>query len=104
MREVRPARTVTVFGLGEAGSRIAADLAQHVRDAVDPAPVDTPRRVPGRGLRTPRLASGPGAAGYVALLDDLDVPATVTRSVVDALAELHQGVVAPARFAEAPPA
>lgn len=151
---VSSVRTVAVFGLGEAGSVIASDLAHHVKvQAFDPAPVDTPlgvRRhdspaaavvdvdlvlavtaardasialtqalheipqravfadlststpavmrelasraddaglrfadvalmasVPGRGLRTPQLASGPGARAYASLLQEFDVPVDV---------------------------
>jgi 3-hydroxyisobutyrate dehydrogenase-like beta-hydroxyacid dehydrogenase len=70
--------TIAVFGLGEAGSLIAADLAAagHVTRGFDPAPVDTPRRV--ERVDDPRRA-----------VADADVVLAVT-AAADALTAVEQ--------------
>src|SRR5581483_2363083 len=80
-----PALTVAVLGLGEAGSRLAADLAaaalkREVAGVVGGerfADVALLGAVPARGLRTPALASGEGARGFAEALEPLGMPIDV---------------------------
>lgn len=89
---------VTVFGLGEAGSVIAADLAKagSVVHAFDPAPVPTPEGV----IR--HDAPGPAVDGSEIVLA-ITAAADAEEAMTQALDEMEQGTIY-ADLSTAPPA